>query len=325
MRAWRLLCCGIAAGALLSSCAAPLLNAPLGSSRRVSAAYNEYLQGLMKDATGETATALAHFEKVQRHDTASAAPYVRAGYDYLRLKKVREAVRAFDTAVRLRPDDDDARFVLALLYVQRQEYDSAVRHYDYLLARHQEDKPLQLKLRRILSQLNYLRGHMGEARAQIAAGLLIGPLDPDLLFFRAVMASEDGRYDEAIPDFRRVLEEDPDHADAMNGLAYAYAQKGTDLLEALELARGAVAQNPFSGAYLDTLGWICYRLGKVDEAIGFLERAAKLMIEPEILDHLAEAYRAAGRLQDAQDAWRRSLSLDPKQEDVRKTLKELKE
>ena len=276
----------------------------------------------MKDAMGENAQALVHYEKAQRRDTTSAAPHIRAGLDYLKLKKIREAIRAFDKAVRLDPDNENARFVLALLYVQRQEYDSAVRHYEVLLARNLENKALHLKLRRILSQLNFLMGRQEEARAHIAAGLLVNPLDPEILFFKAIMDSDTGRQDEAIEAFRQVLESVPGHIDAMNGLAYAYALKGENLVDALALAERAVRSNPFSGAYLDTLGWVHFRFGQFEEAIAFLERAAKLMIEPEILNHLAEAYREAGRLEEARATWRRSLTLDPGQDEVRQALKE---
>ncbi len=274
---------------------------------------------------GESAQALAHYEKAQRRDSTSAAPHIRAGLDYLKLRKILDAIRAFDRAVRLDPDNENARFVLALLYVQRHEYDSAVRHYEHLLAGNLKNKALHLKLRRILSQLNFLIGRREEARVHIAAGLLVNPLDPEILFFKAVMDSETGRQDEAIEGFRQVLESVPGHVDAMNGLAYAYALKGENLVDALVLAERAVRSNPFSGAYLDTLGWVHFRLGQIEEAVAFLERAAKLMIEPEILNHLAEAYREAGRLEEARAAWRRSLTLKRDQGGVRKALKETTE
>jgi len=202
----------------------------------------------MKDALGENAQALAHYKRAQRQDAKSAAPYLRAGLDYLKLKKIREAIRAFDKAVRLDPDNENARFVLALLYVQRREYDSAVRHYEHLLAGNLENRALNLKLRRILSQLNFLLGRDAEARAHIGAGLMIDPQDPEIVYFKAIMDSDAGLQDEAIKGLRMVLEAVPDHTDAMNSLAYAYAQKGTNLVDALRLAEEAVRQNPFSGA-----------------------------------------------------------------------------
>jgi len=274
---------------------------------------------------GDSAQALAHYESVQRRDRVSAAPHVRAGLDHLLLKNDREAIRSFNTAVHLQPDDDSIRFVLALLYVQRQEHDSAVGHYEYLLARNIDDKALQLKLRRILSQLNFLMGRDEAARAHIAQGLLLDPLDAEILYFKGIMDSDEGRLDEAIESFRLVLEDAPDNVDAMNGLAYAYAKKGENLIEALELAARAVEENPYSGAYLDTLGWVYFRLKQYAEAIHFLERASRLMIEPEIFNHLAEAYRAAGRVDEARASLRRSWELDPRQSEVGKTLKELPE
>ena len=71
----------------------------------------------------------------------------------------------------------------------------------------------------------------------------------------------------------------------------------------------AVAAEPDSGYIVDSLGWVLYRLGRYDEAIGHMERAAELMpVDPIVNDHLGDVYWAVGRKTEARFQWRRALS-----------------
>jgi Flp pilus assembly protein TadD len=78
------------------------------------------------------------------------------------------------------------------------------------------------------------------------------------------------------------------------------------------LVEKAVAANPKSGAMTDSLGWAHYRLGDYKKAVELLEAAVELEAgEPEINDHLGDAYWQVGRRNEANFQWRRVLTLDP--------------
>jgi len=79
----------------------------------------------------------------------------------------------------------------------------------------------------------------------------------------------------------------------------------------------AVAGEPDSGAIVDSLGWVLFRLGRHDEAVVHLERAAALEpVDPVINDHLGDAYWAVGRLREADFQWRRALSFGPEEDEA---------
>ncbi len=134
-----------------------------------------------------------------------------------------------------------------------------------------------------------------------------------------------GRHAEAEAAFRRALAVEPAFHPAMNYLGYMWAEKGERLDEALALVRQAVALEPDNGAYVDSLGWAHFQLGRIEEAVQLLERAARL--EPgdaTIYEHLGDAYRAQGRAAEARDLYRRALDLaDENAEQVREKLHEL--
>jgi tetratricopeptide (TPR) repeat protein len=122
----------------------------------------------------------------------------------------------------------------------------------------------------------------------------------------------------------RALELDPQHADAMNYLGYLDADAGVNLDEARALIERAVELDPTNGAYIDSLGWVYYKLGQVDEAIEYLERAAQLLdTDPVIFDHLGDAYVKRHELEKARHNWQRALELDPSLTTVQEKLEQI--
>ena len=97
---------------------------------------------------------------------------------------------------------------------------------------------------------------------------------------------------------------------ALNALAYLWAEDSRNLDEALRLQQRALEQQPFSGAYQDTMGWIEFRRGRLDAALRYLEVANRYQPDdPEIIEHLAEVLSASGMREEAADHQRRARDL----------------
>jgi Flp pilus assembly protein TadD len=121
------------------------------------------------------------------------------------------------------------------------------------------------------------------------------PGDPDLRFARAAALERLGRVEEADPIFRELVEEDPGNAAAANYLGYSLADRGLQLDEALKLISRAVALDPENPAYLDSLGWVHYRLGDLEQAEYWLRRAVGFGgNDGTILSHLGEVLLERG-------------------------------
>lgn len=121
-------------------------------------------------------------------------------------------------------------------------------------------------------------------------------------------------------DLQRAVDIAPQEAAALNYLGYSWAERGQNLEEAFALIEKAVAIEPNSGAYIDSLGWAHYQLGDYEDAVGHLEHAASLEpADPTITDHLGDVYWRLGRKIEARYEWRRVLELEPA-EDLRKNV-----
>ena len=128
-------------------------------------------------------------------------------------------------------------------------------------------------------------------------------------FLRGANYERDKSYPEAEEQFKKVLASDPEHASALNYLGYMLADQNMKLDEALGYIKRAVDLDPTNGAYLDSLGWAYFRLGKYELAEDSLLKASqKINTDPTVHDHLGDLYQKTGRLKLAATNWERALT-----------------
>ena len=128
--------------------------------------------------------------------------------------------------------------------------------------------------------------------------------------------------------FRKVIALDAKSANAYNYLGYMWAEKGTNLTEAVELIQKAVALEPDNGAYLDSLGWAFHKLGRDAEALPQLRHAVELLDKDAkrdkedhqddavVYDHLADVLLKLDKRAEAIVVWKRALKLDPANKEI---------
>jgi tetratricopeptide (TPR) repeat protein len=142
------------------------------------------------------------------------------------------------------------------------------------------------------------------------------PDDVDLQFELGAALDRSGDKTGAEATFLALLEKHPDHTGAMNYLGYMWAEQGTNLERATALLTKAVAQEPGNGAYLDSLGWVYFRRGKLDLAEKYLNQAAQnLPRDATVHEHLGDVLAKRGDTTRALSLYRVALTLDPESKD----------
>ncbi len=125
------------------------------------------------------------------------------------------------------------------------------------------------------------------------------PGNTDLLYGRGLYYSGLGDFAAMERDFRQVLKQDPQHADAFNALGYMLAQQNVRLQDARHYIEQALQLKPDSPAVLDSMGWVLYRLGQIEAAHDYLQRAWQRDHDAEITGHLIEVLWALGERRKA--------------------------
>lgn len=149
------------------------------------------------------------------------------------------------------------------------------------------------------------------------------PDNPDLLYDFALMAEKAGRVEVMEKTLRRVMQLAPENQHAYNALGYSLAERNVRLPEALKLIRKAQAMAPDDPFIMDSMGWVLYRMGKLDEAEAQLRRAYGLRNDADIGVHLGEVLWKQGKQDEARELWRAAQAKDPRNDSLRSTLARL--
>lgn len=202
----------------------------------------------------------------------------------------------------------DARVRIARILAGRGEVSRAREIIQQLRTRTpKESIQLDLIEGEILSEIE----HYQAAIDVFTRALEEHPGNPELLYARALTAVHIDRIDVLERDLQRILERDPDHADALNALGYTLADRTDRYQEALGFIERALRLKPDSAAVLDSMGWVHYRLGNNREALRYLWRAMELVPDAEIAAHLGEVLWQQGERKRARQVWDEALRKEP--------------
>ncbi|MDR1045840.1 MAG: tetratricopeptide repeat protein [Candidatus Adiutrix sp.] len=151
-------------------------------------------------------------------------------------------------------------------------------------------------------------GQTQKARRVIVQAVRRFPREAELRFRQGVIEDRLGDKKASVSAMREAIRLNPEHAEALNYLAYTWAERRENLGEALALAEKADELRPDSGYIIDTLAWIHYNLGDAQKALDLLERAVPLSSQdPVVLDHLGDVLVKLGRAREAIEAYRQAL------------------
>ncbi|WP_426135458.1 tetratricopeptide repeat protein [Pseudomonas sp. PWP3-1b2] len=153
--------------------------------------------------------------------------------------------------------------------------------------------------------------------------LLQYPDDLNLLYTRAMQAEKRNDLAQMEKDLRLIIKRDPDNAMALNALGYTLSDRTTRYAEAKVLIEQAHKLNPEDPAVLDSLGWVNYRLGNLDEAERLLRQALERFPDQEVAAHLGEVLWANGKQREARQIWEKFLKEQPDSPILRGTIKRL--
>lgn len=284
-----------------------------------------------------------------------AAVLVQMGVAHQQLAQWDGAIAAFTAAKTLTPDDPDLDAYLVQANLTARRFDRAEAVARAALAR-APDQPRMIRLR---AQALLKAGKTAEANKLLEDGVARQPKsrefvvgladlyadqkrtddairlleqarktfgDDDALTMRMANVYEaGGRFADAEKELRRLMSEDPLHAEAMNSLSYMLAEKGLRLPEAVDLAERALKIDPENPAYLDTLAWALFKQGRAEDAAGPMAKAATVLTGNSVIqDHYGDVLSRRGRHGEAIAAWERALAGDGEQIDRAAIEKKIK-
>jgi tetratricopeptide (TPR) repeat protein len=166
-----------------------------------------------------------------------------------------------------------------------------------------------------LGQIQQDQDNHAEAARSYARALELWRANPEptlpewtLVLAHGGALERSGQWPQARAALREAYRLAPTEPLVLNYLGYAQLDRGEAMEESERMIREALRLAPDNAAIVDSLGWALYRRGQVAEAIPILERAVVAEpADPEINEHLGDAYYSAGRRIEARFAWQAAL------------------
>ena len=277
------------------------------SERNNRAVFLERLGSVYRDI-GNTQLALDTFRKMLGlGDENAVRGYQQIIDTYREAKQWSQATAAAKEAVEKLPNDRGLKMVLASQLADSGQPEVGLQQVKSLLTGKPEDREVYIALAQMYSRLK--RWNEAEGAINKAEQLSAKPDDKQYTnFVKGSIYERQKKYDQAEAEFKQILAADPQNAMTLNYFGYMLADRGIRLDEALGYIKKAVELEPANGAYLDSLGWAYFKLGKYDLAEENLNKAIQhTPNDPTVQDHLGDVYQKTGRLRQAAAHWERAL------------------
>ena len=209
--------------------------------------------------------------------------------------------------IELFPSEISGYTNLALCYINLSNSDDAIS----ILIRAKNKFPNNFSI-------NYMLGstYNSQKKFQLAIETLNSALkiDPDSRSTKHLLANAYNSMNQwPISEnlYKELIRSDKMDAQALNNYSYTLAERGLKLKEALNMSQRAIQLDPDNSAYLDTIGWIFYKLKKYNKAIDYIQKSISL--DPNnivVLEHLGDAYMKINKIEEAKLYYNKILNLD---------------
>ncbi len=308
---------------------APATDARAGEKSN-QALFLERLGNIYREA-GRPMLALETFRKI----IDLGGDEVSRGYqdvieEYRDQKQWAEATKTAQEAVKKLPNDKSLKLALAQQLADTGKVDESIQLAKSVLKGGPDDRDSYIMISQIYLRLK----HWKDAEDAIAQAekYAVRPEEKEYIrFLQGSIYERQKKYDQAEQAFRDVLQQNPTNSMALNYLGYMLADRNSHLEEALTLVKKALDFDPQNYNYIDSLGWVYFKLGNYDQAEENLRRAAdKSPNDATIQDHLGELYArtnrfklAAAHWEHALYEWNKSTPGDVDQQDVARVTKKL--
>jgi len=279
--------------------------------------------GLLEIETGDLDEAVSHLQHLidigQKQDIAN--------YYLGRIAQNREEHKvAISYYLKVNSGDYvfDAKLRIAGLFARLGRVDEGLQQLE-ALAEKQTSWPLRVKAYLAQGEILASKQRYAEGLEMYSRALQQKPDDADLLYARALMAEKVDRIDITEADLLKLLSAQPENANALNALGYTLADRTERLEEARDYIKRAAELVPDDPAILDSLGWVSYRLGNMQDALKWLGMAFERLEDAEIAAHYGEVLWKNNQKDEAEKVWKIGLENNAEHPVLLETMKRLKD
>ncbi len=215
---------------------------------------------------------------------------------------------------------------IAILYYQKNDFEKMAR----AMSRAVNIFPGDFRLNLFYGLALNRSGKNEEAVKPLEKAVSLKPTDMDALSTLALVYEALNRYDDAYRIYETALKVDGKNSLILNNYAYSLSERGIDLDKALKMAQLAVQLDPKNSAYLDTIGWVYFKLGDYKNAESYVKEALSIRTQPDdgspatLEEHLGDIYEKMGDTKKAVEYWEKALGHNPQSAELKEKIAKAK-
>lgn len=232
-------------------------------------------------------------------------------------QRYEEVIEIITSAVEKFPDDFVLNIVLGLSLSQQNEHERAAEPIKKAIDLNPTDLTALHAYGFTLNQLDKQR----EAVTYLKKALDLDPENVQIMGTLGLIYDSLEDFAKSDSIYEAALKIDSTDALVLNNFAYSLSERDLQLERALDMAKKAIEQDPESSSYMDTIGWIYYKLGNYQLALNFIQKAVdKENDNATLIDHLADVYYRLGDKAKAVELWQKALDLDNSMDKVKQKI-----
>lgn len=132
------------------------------------------------------------------------------------------------------------------------------------------------------------------------------------------------KWEETVDAYEQAIQLDAENTTTLNNYAYYLSVREENLEKALEMATEAVEADPGNSSFLDTLGWVYFKMGDYDQAREQIQKSIDTGdASAEVFEHMGDVLEAAGEEEAAKEWWEKALEKDPNRKHLSEKLQQI--
>ncbi|MGE5681272.1 MAG: tetratricopeptide repeat protein [Bacillota bacterium] len=251
--------------------------------------------------------AIADFKTVTELAKWNVDAWVRLGGLYYDNKKYQDAADVLTEAVKSFPDSYPVNLLLGLSFSQLNNFQQAKEYLKKSIELNPKDVTALSAMGFVLNQMKQSK----EATGYIKEALKVDPNNAELLGTLGMIYNTQKKWSECDSAYTEALKIDSSNVLLLNNYAYSLAERGIRLDEALRMAQTAVGKEPGNSSYLDTYGWVYFKMGNFEKAEEYVRKAIEIdKNNSTLLEHLGDIIYKEGKKNVALEIWQRAYELN---------------
>lgn len=269
--------------------------------------FGQIFVAFVQKDTAVAPYAIKLFEKIRAVHPADWRPYSFLGAIDNIIKDDSSAMMNYQKVKELAGWNPDGWVGIASIYYDQNKFDDAIS----VLTDAKKIIPDEFRIHLLLG-ISFQRLHKPiDAASALEKSLQLNEKSVDALTALGLVYDELKRHEDSDSMYERALRIDPSNHLLLNNYSYSLAERGIQLERALGMSKDAVRQLPTNQSYLDTYGWIYYRMGQYEEAERYVRKAIEFGSQSAVIhEHLGDIYFKLSKREKAMEYWQKALQFD---------------